>query len=715
MGSTASVYEVPEGYDPSEIGSHVDMVLDATVQSVSAKISRKAALATSKSVPHLGGSDIRDTMKHTKSMTLKSHNSLRAHALRQHSRQKNTYISSSSIMRFVAKSTSNAGSNSSLSNCKISPAASSSTNSIPVDAISENKQKGAPSLGKKFNLKLQINDEEDWIQVSDDEDELMTPRRKREPLGLNLDPGNDQSYRMTQSGTIFVNGFCEGIGKNGIVNSTQHLRLPMRERLAVLCRLGQGASSIVYKALDISEMRLVALKMVPVFERAKRRQMVRELSALFQVLRKKEKELLGQGVAMNASVMFDFNSRRTSKDYSSEPQESDDEGNGKTFHINSQQYIVDFYDAFSNVEEGGVALMMEYMDGGSLQDIADTGGCDDEGVLANIAVQGLAGLDFLHKCNQIHRDIKPANLLINMLGDVKVSDLGILRQIEPEVDFDDGENVDKTAMHRAQTFVGTTNYMAPERIDGQEYSYSSDIWSFGLALLTVALGRLPLETTGGFWQVLQAVRDKPPPRVPDTGNWSCDFKDFISQCLTKNPDERPSASVLLKHPFLSRAFAEEAEDIGTVGVEELKSIVRALYAHVDQLRNDSLRGSFGNQIHAELNRDSEKSETTPSSGSGVESGKENADGGDLISSLNMTKLLLFGEQATRDESDKVGSDQDVFASPRDSTHRLQTLAHQLHIPLPIAIQVTRKELASFSSGTFRSSAATPKAFHGNRK
>ena len=75
------------------------------------------------------------------------------------------------------------------------------------------------------------------------------------------------TFSLCVIGTIFVNGFCEGIGKNGIVNSTQHLRLPMRERLAVLCRLGQGASSIVYKALDISEMRLVALKMVPVFER----------------------------------------------------------------------------------------------------------------------------------------------------------------------------------------------------------------------------------------------------------------------------------------------------------------------------------------------------------------------------------------------------------------------------------------------------------------
>jgi hypothetical protein len=44
-----------------------------------------------------------------------------------------------------------------------------------------------------------------WVQVSDDEaDELMTPRRKKEPLGLNLDTGNDQSYRMTQSGLVHI-------------------------------------------------------------------------------------------------------------------------------------------------------------------------------------------------------------------------------------------------------------------------------------------------------------------------------------------------------------------------------------------------------------------------------------------------------------------------------------------------------------------------------
>jgi serine/threonine protein kinase len=175
------------------------------------------------------------------------------------------------------------------------------------------------------------------------------------------------------------------------------------------------------------------------------------------------------------------------------------------------------------------------------QDIADTGGCQDEGVLANIAVQGLAGLDFLHACNQIHRDVKPANLLINLNGDVKVSDLGILRQIDIDKDIreeskrstpskedimsgagegKEGGTVEvrpAATMHRAHTFVGTTTYMSPERIDGQDYSYPCDIWSFGLSLLTLTLGRLPLDTKGGFWGILQSVRDSPPPTLPADG------------------------------------------------------------------------------------------------------------------------------------------------------------------------------------------------------
>lgn len=54
--------------------------------------------------------------------------------------------------------------------------------------------------------------------------------------------------------------------------------------------------------------------------------------------------------------------------------------------------------------------MIEYMDGGSLQDIVDQGGCNDEPTLANIAVQALKGLLFLHENYQIHRDLKPGTI-----------------------------------------------------------------------------------------------------------------------------------------------------------------------------------------------------------------------------------------------------------------------------------------------------------------
>lgn len=76
------------------------------------------------------------------------------------------------------------------------------------------------------------------------------------------------------SGTLVVDGMQAGVGAEGIIrlnkrdNSSMNARkLPMRDRLVVLCKLGHGASSAVYKALDLTDMRLVALKMIHVNDR----------------------------------------------------------------------------------------------------------------------------------------------------------------------------------------------------------------------------------------------------------------------------------------------------------------------------------------------------------------------------------------------------------------------------------------------------------------
>ena len=212
--------------------------------------------------------------------------------------------------------------------------------------------------------------------------------------------------------------------------------------------------------------------------------------------------------------------------------------------------IVSFHDAFINPDEGNISIVLEYMDGGSLQDIVDTGGCPQESVLANVSYRVLVALAFIHDKHQIHRDIKPSNLLINHNGEVKVSDFGIVREMESTV-------------AKANTFVGTLTYMSPERISGEAYSYASDLWSFGLSILAVALGKYPLNTEGGYWGLLHNLKYEPSPTLPED-EFSPEFCDFINLCLNKDPNERPSCRELLDHPFLegcSVAMEEQTRSI----------------------------------------------------------------------------------------------------------------------------------------------------------
>jgi len=182
------------------------------------------------------------------------------------------------------------------------------------------------------------------------------------------------------------------------------------------------------------------------------------------------------------------------------------------------------------------------------------GGCQEESVLTNISIQGLKGLTFLHSCAQIHRDLKPGNFLISHNREVKVADLGIMKQLPSA----------KGAIQKTNTFVGTATYMSPERIDGKEYSFPADVWAFGLSIMSIALGRLPIDTMGGYWTILHGIRDSEPPQLPliypSTGEKvSNEFRDFMNKCLRKNPNERPTCKELLRHPWLSRASAEEFE------------------------------------------------------------------------------------------------------------------------------------------------------------
>ncbi|KAH9802017.1 mitogen-activated protein kinase kinase 2 [Citrus sinensis] len=204
-------------------------------------------------------------------------------------------------------------------------------------------------------------------------------------------------------------------------------------------------------------------------------------------------------------------------------------------------YVVVCYQSFYS--NGAISIILEYMDGGSLADFLKKVKTIPEEYLAAICEQVLKGLLYLHhEKHIIHRDLKPSNLLINHRGEVKITDFGV-------------SAIMASTSGQANTFVGTYNYMSPERISGGKYGYKSDIWSLGLVLLECATGQFPYsppEQQDGwtsFYELMEAIVDQPPPSAP-SDQFSPEFCSFISACVQKEPQQRLSAQELMTHPFL---------------------------------------------------------------------------------------------------------------------------------------------------------------------
>ncbi|UKZ54821.1 hypothetical protein TrVGV298_008634 [Trichoderma virens] len=181
------------------------------------------------------------------------------------------------------------------------------------------------------------------------------------------------------------------------------------------------------------------------------------------------------------------------------------------------------------------------------KEVKRLGGRTGEKVLGKIAEGVLGGLTYLHTRRIIHRDIKPSNILLCRDGSVKLCDFGV--------------SGDFGTKGEANTFIGTSYYMAPERITGQSYTITSDVWSTGVTLLEVAQHRFPFPADGtemqpraGLIDLLTYIVRQPVPKLKDEPDndvyWSDNFKYFIECCLEKQPNRRASPWKMLEHPWM---------------------------------------------------------------------------------------------------------------------------------------------------------------------
>ncbi|KIM40909.1 hypothetical protein M413DRAFT_445680 [Hebeloma cylindrosporum] len=273
-------------------------------------------------------------------------------------------------------------------------------------------------------------------------------------------------------------------------------------------------------------------------------------------------------------------------------------------HDCHSKYIISFWGAF--LADPNICICMEFMDKGSLDGIYKKIGPIDIDVVGQVALAVLEGLTYLYDVHRIiHRDIKPSNILCNSRGEIKICDFGV-----------SGELINSIA----DTFVGTSTYMSPERIQGAQYTVKSDVWSLGISLIELALGRFPFsESTsdddedsdyegtlsparpgsislsglpparikrntpkkdkrkskgvslqgGGMTmsilELLQHIVNEPAPRLTPEGRYPKEAEMFIDSCLLKDPDSRKTPKDLLKDAWIEQA------QTSTVNLEEWAS------------------------------------------------------------------------------------------------------------------------------------------------
>uniref|UniRef100_A0A1I8I373 Innexin n=1 Tax=Macrostomum lignano TaxID=282301 RepID=A0A1I8I373_9PLAT len=226
-------------------------------------------------------------------------------------------------------------------------------------------------------------------------------------------------------------------------------------------------------------------------------------------------------------------------------------------------YIVKYYGSY--FKDADLWIIMEYCGAGSVSDIMRLRGKTlSEMEIATVLAYTLKGLEYLHQRRKIHRDIKAGNILLNSQGQAKLADFGVAGQL--------------TDTMAKRNTVSDRHAL----LDGARGDPGDWLQLFGGHLVSGHHGYRDGRRQASLWRhhpmrALFMIPTKPPPSFRNPNKWSQEFIDFVSQCLIKNPADRPSSERLLQHEFIKAA----------AGAPDL--VLRDMVREAEELRSAKLK------------------------------------------------------------------------------------------------------------------------------
>ncbi|CAK85248.1 unnamed protein product (macronuclear) [Paramecium tetraurelia] len=209
--------------------------------------------------------------------------------------------------------------------------------------------------------------------------------------------------------------------------------------------------------------------------------------------------------------------------------------------------IINVYDCFR--DENQIILIMDYCQKGDLWNMIQYRILEGKNrgyiqkVVEQWLVQLLMGLAYIHDNNVIHRDLKSSNILIKEDGQLKIADFGVAKILG-------GEKM-------AKTIAGSPFYLSPEISQGQDYTFSSDLWSLGCILFEMCTLKRAFEGDQFDKEIL--IQDQIEPTLTDIRTYSSELVNLIQSLLDVDAQKRPSAKELLRSSYIAKIMLQSFE------------------------------------------------------------------------------------------------------------------------------------------------------------